>query len=230
MSLPVATIEVRLSAKRRQTTTMTTTRAWRQLPRDLLRFATTELHELHIAVMCVFEDAAVLQPALTFDDVRTALSAAGWDEPLDDARLRQTLDALKEWRLLDVTQDHTARYATPEEFELDLLLDDLGLDLDRKRALARRLRDGFRREFRADADVLKAVGETFRRAGGAVRGVTRARACRAAVGAGGRARGELSAHARQTPSPVCAASAGARGVRPAGPAVPVTGGSRSIES
>lgn len=96
---------------------MTTNRAWRHLPRDLLRFATTELHELHVAVMCVFEDAAVLQPALTFDKVRAGLAAAGWDEPLDDGQLQHTLDALKEWRLLDVTQDHSARYATPEDFE-----------------------------------------------------------------------------------------------------------------
>ena len=40
------------------------TRPWRRLSPDLFRFATTELYELHVAIMCVFEETAVLQPAL----------------------------------------------------------------------------------------------------------------------------------------------------------------------
>lgn len=96
---------------------MSTPRAWTRLPPDLLRFATTERHELYVAVMCVFDDAAVLSPAMTFDQVRVGLDRAGWDHPLEDVQLQQTLDALTKWRLLDVTQNHAARYATPEEFE-----------------------------------------------------------------------------------------------------------------
>ena len=92
-------------------------RAWTRLPADLLRFATTERHELYVAVMCVFDDAAVLRPALTFDQVRAGLVAIGWDHPLDESHLQQTLEALTKWGLLDVTQNHAARYATPEEFE-----------------------------------------------------------------------------------------------------------------
>lgn len=57
------------------------------------------------------------RPALTFDGVRSGLSVAGWDDPIDDDRLQRALEALVGWRLLDVTQDHGARYATPEEFE-----------------------------------------------------------------------------------------------------------------
>lgn len=92
-------------------------RPWRRLSPDLFRFTTTDLRELHTAILAVFDDAAVLQPALRLEHVRSALGGAGWDEPLDDDRLRQTLGQLADWGLLDVTQDHAAHYATPEEFE-----------------------------------------------------------------------------------------------------------------
>jgi len=92
-------------------------RPWRRLSSDLFRFATTDLRELHTAVLAVFDDAAVLQPALRLEQVRRAVEEAGWDEPLDDDRLRATLGQLVVWELLDVTQDHAAQYATPEEFE-----------------------------------------------------------------------------------------------------------------
>lgn len=96
---------------------MTAQRAWTRLPADLLRFATTDRHELYVAVMCVFDDAAVLSAAMTFDHVRAGLVAIGWDDPLEDSELYQSLDMLTKWRLLDVTQNHAARYSTPEEFE-----------------------------------------------------------------------------------------------------------------
>ena len=78
-------------------------RAWTRLPADLLRFATTERHELYVAVMCVFDDAAVLRPALTFDQVRGGLAGIGWDDPLDESHLQHTLEALTKWGLLAVT-------------------------------------------------------------------------------------------------------------------------------
>jgi uncharacterized protein (TIGR02677 family) len=83
----------------------------------LFRFTTTDLRALHVAVMVAFEQAAVLAPALNLDAVRAALAATGWDEPIDDAGLQQTLTSLTQWGLLEATQDHAARYATPEEFE-----------------------------------------------------------------------------------------------------------------
>jgi uncharacterized protein (TIGR02677 family) len=94
-----------------------TPRPWRGLPQDLFRFATTELHELRVAIMCVFDDSAVLQPALTFEQVRAGLDALSWEEPLDDEGLDQALTMLTGWGLLESSQNHTARYATPEEFE-----------------------------------------------------------------------------------------------------------------
>ncbi|HEX3620829.1 MAG TPA: TIGR02677 family protein [Acidimicrobiales bacterium] len=92
-------------------------RAWRLVDPDLFRFTVTDLRELHVALMSAFEDAAILAPALNLDQVRTALAASGWDEPTSDEVLQRALVSLVGWRLLEVTQDHAAHYATPEEFE-----------------------------------------------------------------------------------------------------------------
>lgn len=92
-------------------------RAWRAIDADLFRFTTTDLRDLHVALMTAFEDAAVLAPALNLEQVRAALVDSGWDEPTSDEVLQRALHALVDWRLLESTQDHGAHYATPEEFE-----------------------------------------------------------------------------------------------------------------
>ncbi|MHB1536634.1 MAG: TIGR02677 family protein, partial [Acidimicrobiales bacterium] len=92
-------------------------RPWRTIDADLLRFTTTDSRDLHLAVMTAFEQAAVLAPALNLDQVRSAIGRVGWDDPIDDDVLQRALAALAGWRLLEATQDHSARYATPEEFE-----------------------------------------------------------------------------------------------------------------
>src|SRR5438309_9653035 len=92
-------------------------RLWRASDPDLFRFTTTDLRDLHVALMGAFEEAAVLAPALNFDQARAALAAAGWDEPLPDDLLSRALEALVGWGLLEATQDRAAHYATPEEFE-----------------------------------------------------------------------------------------------------------------
>lgn len=92
-------------------------RPWRSVDPDLFRFATTELGGLHVAIMAAFEESAVLAPAMDLDAVRAALARAGWDEPTEDDTIARALAALIGWRLLEATQDHGARYATPEEFE-----------------------------------------------------------------------------------------------------------------
>lgn len=92
-------------------------RPWRVVDADLFRFATTDLRSLHVALMTAFEQAAVLAPALNLDQVRAALTSVGWDHPLTDEAVQSALGQLNVWGLLDVTQDHSARYSTPEEFE-----------------------------------------------------------------------------------------------------------------
>ena len=92
-------------------------RPWRVVDADLFRFTTTDLRELHVALMAAFEQAAVLAPTLNLDQVRAAVSETGWDEPVDDDSLQRALASLTGWGLLEATQDHSARYITPEEFE-----------------------------------------------------------------------------------------------------------------
>lgn len=92
-------------------------RLWRAVDPDLFRFTTTDLRDVHVALMVAFEEAAVLAPALNADQVRVALAGSGWDEPLPDDVLLRALDALVGWGLLEATQDRAAHYATPQEFE-----------------------------------------------------------------------------------------------------------------
>ncbi len=92
-------------------------RVWRRIDADLFRFTTTDGRDLHMALMSAFEDSAVTAPALDIDQVRWALTGAGWDEPLDDAALERALAQLTSWELLEVTQNHAASYASPEDFE-----------------------------------------------------------------------------------------------------------------
>jgi uncharacterized protein (TIGR02677 family) len=96
---------------------VTERRIWRGVDADFFRFTTTELRDLHLALMSAFGDAAVLAPALNLDHVRGALGSTGWDEPVDDETLERALGSLVGWGLLEGTQDHAAHYATPEDFE-----------------------------------------------------------------------------------------------------------------
>jgi thiopeptide-type bacteriocin biosynthesis protein len=50
-------------------------------------------------------------------------------------------------------------------YGMDLLLTDLGLDLDARHGLLRRLREAFARECRADASLKRQLGERFRKEG-----------------------------------------------------------------
>lgn len=93
------------------------TRPWREIDADLFRFTTTDLRDLHLALMAGFERAAVVSPVLDLASVRRALADVAHHEPVTDERLLQALASLVDWQLLDVTQDHSAHYATPEEFE-----------------------------------------------------------------------------------------------------------------
>ncbi len=92
-------------------------RIWRAVDADLFRFTTTDGRDLHLALMSAFDGSAVTVPALDIDQVRRALAAAGWDEPVDDGALDRALSQLTVWGLLEATQNHAASYASPEDFE-----------------------------------------------------------------------------------------------------------------
>jgi len=103
-----------------------TPRPWRGLTPDLFRFATTDLHELRVAIMCVFDDTAVLQPALTFEQVRAGLAELAWDEPLDDAQLDQALPDLVGMGLVAIQHaPHHLHGALVGQELADLLLEQL---------------------------------------------------------------------------------------------------------
>lgn len=93
------------------------TRAWRQVPPTLFQFTTTDRADLRIGVLQVFHRAAIHEPALTFAQVQQGLRELGYDEPVTDDDLTESLNRLVGWGLLEATQDPTARYTTPEEFE-----------------------------------------------------------------------------------------------------------------
>ncbi|MFF0365826.1 TIGR02677 family protein [Micromonospora sp. NPDC005087] len=91
---------------------------FRQVPADMFAFTTTDRAELHTAVMQVFGDAHErLVAALTFDEVLAALPGVGWYEPVTDSSLDYTLGALHKYGLVERTQNHTAHYASAEEYE-----------------------------------------------------------------------------------------------------------------
>jgi uncharacterized protein (TIGR02677 family) len=89
-----------------------------RLPVELFRFATTERAELNTAVLYAFGAANErLETWLTLGDVATRLQTVGYLCALADEDLVPVLDQLREWQLIDRTQDHAAHYSTAEDFE-----------------------------------------------------------------------------------------------------------------
>jgi uncharacterized protein (TIGR02677 family) len=134
-------------------------RPWRTVDPDLFRFTTTELNSLHVAIMTAFDDAAVLAPALGLEEVRSALDSVGWDTPTDDDSLGRALASLVGWGLLEVTQDHAARYSTPEEFERKNLQWSLSPKGEAAIAGVLRAVDALRHAVGLQTAVLDAIGD-----------------------------------------------------------------------
>ena len=126
---------------------------------DLFRFTTTDLQDLHLAIMTAFEEAAVLAPSLGIEEVRRALRGVGWDDPIADDVLQRALASLAGWQLLEVTQDHAARYATPEEFERKNLQWSLTQRGEAAVSGVLRAVDALRHAVGLQAAVLDAIGD-----------------------------------------------------------------------
>jgi len=89
-----------------------------RLPVELFRFATTERAELNTAVLCAFGAANDrLETWLTLGDVAARLHTVGHHAPVVEEDLLSVLGQLKEWQLIERTQDHGAHYSTAEDFE-----------------------------------------------------------------------------------------------------------------
>jgi len=134
-------------------------RLWRTVDPDLFRFTTTDLRDLHLALMVTFEQAAVLAPALSLEQVRGGLVRAGWDEPVADEVVQRALAALVGWGLLEATQDHSARYSTPEEFERKNLQWSLTLRGEAATAGVLRAVESLREAVGLQTAVLDAIGD-----------------------------------------------------------------------
>jgi uncharacterized protein (TIGR02677 family) len=84
----------------------------------MFRFTTGDRSGLYTAILHAFGEANErLETALGLDDVRARLRSVGWFDALDDEDLAAVLGQLREWRLLDVIQNHAENYRTASEYE-----------------------------------------------------------------------------------------------------------------
>ena len=89
-----------------------------RVPPAMFRFTTGERAGLHVAILHAFGEANErLETALGLDDVRARLRSVGWLEAIDDDYLTSALTQLRDWHLVDVTQNHTENYRTAGEYE-----------------------------------------------------------------------------------------------------------------
>jgi uncharacterized protein (TIGR02677 family) len=88
------------------------------VPPDMFRFTVGERSTAYTAVLQVFGEANErLETALHLHEVATRLTTLGWAGVLPDEVLFDVLKQLREWRLVDVTQNPTGNYRTAEEYE-----------------------------------------------------------------------------------------------------------------
>jgi hypothetical protein len=79
--------------------------------------ATTENRDLQLAVLSLFAERELTDPALTLEDLLNALPHQAPDRNADEPGIRRSLDQLVEWQLLDESRNESATYRTPEEFQ-----------------------------------------------------------------------------------------------------------------
>jgi len=96
---------------------ITPTASLSRIPPELFRFTSGDRAQLYGAILAAFAEANErLETALALDDVRVRVGA-GWYEALSDDDFCAALDQLRDWQLLDVTQNHAEQYRTALEYE-----------------------------------------------------------------------------------------------------------------
>jgi uncharacterized protein (TIGR02677 family) len=89
-----------------------------RVPPDLFRFSVGDHAGLYTAILHAFAEANErLETSLSLDQVRGRLRALGWFDALADDDLSRALGSLREWRLVEVTQNHAENYRSAEEYE-----------------------------------------------------------------------------------------------------------------
>lgn len=98
-------------------TVMTRQARWRTTPKSIFQVATVENRELHLAVLSLFGERELTDPALTLEDLLSALPNEAPDLTTEEGSIRRSLAQLVEWGLLDESRNQSATYRTPEEFQ-----------------------------------------------------------------------------------------------------------------
>ncbi|TDP91190.1 TIGR02677 family protein [Labedaea rhizosphaerae] len=89
-----------------------------RVPPEMFRFTSGDRAGLYIAILQAFGEANErLETALGLDDVRARLRSVGWLDAIEDDDLVAALSQLREWNLVDVTQNHAENYRTASEYE-----------------------------------------------------------------------------------------------------------------
>ena len=89
-----------------------------RVPVELFRFTDGERAGLYWAILRAFSEANErLVTALNLDDLRARMRSLGWAHLLDDDDLAGALKQLRDWRLVDVSQNTSGDYRTAAEFE-----------------------------------------------------------------------------------------------------------------
>lgn len=89
-----------------------------RVPPEMFRFTHGDKAELYISMMQAFGEANErLEATLGLDDVRARLRSVGWLDALDDEDLTAALGQLRDWKLVDVIQNHAENYRTASEYE-----------------------------------------------------------------------------------------------------------------
>lgn len=89
-----------------------------RVPAEMFRFTHGERSELYSAILQTFAEANErLETALVLDDIRVRVGESGWLAGLTDDDFYDALAQLREWQLVDVTQNHAENYRTAQEYE-----------------------------------------------------------------------------------------------------------------
>lgn len=92
-------------------------RRWRATERDLFHPAVVESRDLHLAILALFAERDLTDPALNLEQLLTQLPSVAPDLALEEERIKRSLAQLVNWGHLDESRDESAVYRTPEEFQ-----------------------------------------------------------------------------------------------------------------
>ena len=89
-----------------------------RVPPEMFRFTSGDRSELYVSMLHAFGEAnEQLETSLSLDHVRARLRSVGWLDALNDDDLTAALGQLRQWNLVEVTQNHAENYRTASEYE-----------------------------------------------------------------------------------------------------------------